>query len=145
MERVFDRAVGQRQVQPASLPGAQRGRRDTNVLREPRNPCVTVKGATGFREKISGLARGRAVRVLYIRTRVPRARASHEANWMEPGRHSPCRSGLQGSVSSRPALAADSLESRLRPGWRHMPFWCDWRYYEAMYGVMVVISAKNVP
>jgi hypothetical protein len=53
-ERVFDGIVGQRQVQPASLPRAQRGRRDPDGSREARDPLVAVKGATGLLQEVGG-------------------------------------------------------------------------------------------
>jgi hypothetical protein len=41
-------------VQPASFPGAQRGRRDADGSREARDPLVAVKGATGLLQEVGG-------------------------------------------------------------------------------------------
>lgn len=53
-ERVFDGIVGPREVQPASFPGAQRGRRDANGSREACDPLVAVKGAPSLLQEVGG-------------------------------------------------------------------------------------------
>jgi hypothetical protein len=54
-ENILDRAVAQRQVQPASVPSAQGVRRDADGSRKRCDPFFAVESETGLREEVGSL------------------------------------------------------------------------------------------